>query len=436
MSGFIDVLHWITINIFGEASILIGLIVLLGLVLQKKPLADIVSGTLKGILGFLIIGAGASIIVSALLVFQPIWTEVFGLKQMTLSNIMGQSLFSERFGSAVTIAIAAGFAINLLLARLTRFKYIYLTGHMMFWTAMIFAGVIVNQHPEISLLKLTLALSLILGIYWTFQPALVQPWVRRITGNDNVALGHTSASVALLGALAGHLFARNKVSAEDIRVPKNLGFLRDSNVVTALTMTLLFFIGTLLLQFKATPEALKILAGSGELSFYVYVLKQSLLFTGGIAVVLLGVRMFIGEMVPAFNGIGTRLVPGARPALDCPIIFNFAPNAVVLGFMGAFIGALLWLMLIGTTTGYVFIPSMIVIFFHAGTAGVFGNVTGGYKGALLAGFITSTLVAWGQYFCVSFLINRTIPDTALWAGDSDMFLLAPLISLLGKLLAF
>ncbi|MDS6631809.1 PTS transporter subunit IIC [Klebsiella michiganensis] len=88
MSEFLGVLRWITINIFGEASILIGLIVLLGLVLQKKSLADIVSGTLKGILGFLIIGAGAGIIVSALLIFQPIWTEVFGLSSMNLTNII------------------------------------------------------------------------------------------------------------------------------------------------------------------------------------------------------------------------------------------------------------------------------------------------------------------------------------------------------------
>ena len=409
MSEFIGVLRWITVNIFGEASILIGLIVLLGLVLQNKPLADIVSGTLKGILGFLIIGAGAGIIVSALLIFQPIWTEV---------------------------AIAGGFAFNLLLARLTRFKYIYLTGHMMFWTTMIFAGVMVNSNPAIAGWQLTLMLTVIMGLYWTLQPALVQPWVRKITGNDNIALGHTSASVALLGAIFGKLFARNSISSEDIQVPKKLGFLRDSNVVTALTMTLLFFIGTFILQIKGTPKAAEILAQSGDLSFYIYALKQSLMFTGGIAVVLLGVRMFIGEMVPAFNGIGSRLVPGARPALDCPILFNFAPNAVVLGFVGAFVGSLLWLTVIGHYTGYVFIPSMIVIFFHAGTAGVFGNVTGGYKGALLAGFITSTVVAWGQYFCVSYFISNTVPDTALWAGDSDMFVLAPLISALTRLLTF
>jgi len=336
----------------------------------------------------------------------------------------------------VTIAIAGGFAFNLLLARLTRFKYIYLTGHMMFWTTMIFAGVMVNSNPAISGWQLTLMLTVIMGLYWTLQPALVQPWVRKITGNDNIALGHTSASVALLGAIFGKLFSHNSISSEEIQVPKKLGFLRDSNVVTALTMTLLFFIGTFILQIKGTPKAAEILAQSGDLSFYIYALKQSLMFTGGIAVVLLGVRMFIGEMVPAFNGIGSRLVPGARPALDCPILFNFAPNAVVLGFVGAFVGSLLWLTLIGHYTGYVFIPSMIVIFFHAGTAGVFGNVTGGYKGALLAGFITSTVVAWGQYFCVSYFISDTVPDTALWAGDSDMFMLAPLISALTHLLTF
>lgn len=431
-----DIINWITINIFGEASILIGLIVMLGLVLQKKGASEVITGTLKGILGFLIIGAGAGIIVGALLVFQPIWTEVFGLQEMNLDDIMGQEGFITEYGSAVTLAMAIGFGVNLTLARFTRFKYIYLTGHMMFWTTMVFAGVAVNTNPNINSIHLTIMLSIIMGVYWTLQPAITQPFMRKITGNDNIALGHTSASVALLGAFAGKLFAKNKISSEDIKVPASLSFLRDSNVVTALTMILLFFMGGILLQINGSDKANEILNSSGDVSFYIYALKQSLLFTGGIAVVLLGVRMFIGEMVPAFNGIGNKLVPGARPALDCPIIFNFAQNAVVLGFLGSFAGALVWLSVIGTNTGYVYVPSMIVLFFHAGTAGVFGNVTGGYKGALLAGFITATVVAWGQYACVTFLINSTIPDTAIWAGDSDMFILAPLVAFITNLTSF
>ncbi|UJF17778.1 PTS ascorbate transporter subunit IIC [Vibrio sp. SS-MA-C1-2] len=430
----LDIIKWITVNIFGEASILIGLIVCLGLVLQKKSVSDTVTGTLKGILGFLIIGAGAGIIVQALLAFQPIWTEVFGLKQMTLDQIIGQESFIAQYGSSVTLAMAIGFAINLLLARFTPWKYVYLTGHMMFWTTMIFAGIAVNVAPDVSAFKLTTFLAILMGLYWTAQPAITQPFMRKVTGNDNIALGHTSASVAIIGALSGKLFAKNKIDSADIKVPENLGFLRDSNVVTALTMLLLFFIGTFIIQIKGGEKAQEILSASGDLSFYVYSLKQSLLFTGGIAVVLLGVRMFIGEMVPAFKGISDKLVPNAKPALDCPLVFNYSQNGVVIGFVGAFIGSLIWLTVIGNTTGYVFVPSMIVLFFHAGTAGVFGNSTGGAKGALLAGFITSTIVAWGQYFCVTYLIDSTIPDTALWAADSDMFILAPIVDLLAGLL--
>lgn len=142
---------------------------------------------------------------------------------MNLTNIIGQARFSERYGSSVTIAIAGGFAINLLLARLTRFKYIYLTGHMMFWTTMIFAGVMVNTEPAISAVQLTLMLTVIMGLYWTLQPALVQPWVRKITGNDNVALGHTSASVALLGAILARFSPATK-SAPKISKSLKAGF--------------------------------------------------------------------------------------------------------------------------------------------------------------------------------------------------------------------
>ena len=60
--SIIKPLSWIATNIFGEAFILVGIIVLLGLVLQKKSISAIASGTIKAMIGFLIIGAGAGII--------------------------------------------------------------------------------------------------------------------------------------------------------------------------------------------------------------------------------------------------------------------------------------------------------------------------------------------------------------------------------------
>jgi ascorbate PTS system EIIC component len=428
-----EIIKWVATNVFGTPAILLGFIVFLGLLLQKKNTSQLVSGTFKAIIGFLIIGAGAGVIVNALMVFEPMWKEVFNLQGESLGEFMGQESFNAKYGSAVTLAMTLGFLINVLLARFTKFKYIYLTGHMMFWTTTVFAGVVVHSVGDVSFGKLVIFLAVLMGLYWTIQPALTQPIMRKITGNDNIALGHTSASVALLAALVGKVLGNKENDSEKIKLPKGLEFLRDSNVITALTMGLLFLIGSIILVTKGTPGAEELMAKAGEQNFIIYSIIQSFTFAGGIAIVLLGVRMFIGEIVPAFNGIATKLVPGAKPALDCPIVFPFAPNAVILGFLGAFAGALIWLAVLGNTVSYVFVPTMIVLFFHGATAGVFGNATGGVRGAILGGFITSTVVAWGQYIMVKMLISSTVPDTAMWAADSDMFVLGPIISFLAKI---
>jgi ascorbate PTS system EIIC component len=428
-----EIIKWIATNVFGTPAILLGFIVFLGLLLQKKTTSQIISGTFKAVIGFLIIGAGAGVIVDALLVFEPMWKEVFNLKSESLGKFIGQEGFNAKYGSAVTLAMTIGFLINVFLARVTKFKYIYLTGHMMFWTTTIFAGIVIHTAGDVSFWKLVIFLSIIMGLYWTLQPALTQPFMRKITGNDNIALGHTSASVALIGALSGKVLGNKENDSEKIKLPKGLEFLRDSNVITALTMGTLFLVGAITVSLKGTPGAEELIKKAGDQNFIIYSIVQSFTFAAGIAVVLMGVRMFIGEIVPAFNGIATKLVPGAKPALDCPVVFPYAPNAVILGFLGAFIGALIWLIVIGNTVSYVFVPTMIVLFFHAATAGVFGNVTGGVRGALLGGFMTATVVAWGQYIMVKFLISSTIPDTAMWAADSDMFILGLIIKVLAQL---
>ncbi len=139
----------------------------------------------------------------SLTVFEPLWKEVFNLSEEPLGNFMGQEGFNAKYGSAVTLAMTLGFIINVLLARFTRLKFIYLTGHMMFWTTTIFAGIVIQTAGDVSFGKLVIFLAVFMGLYWTIQPALTQPFMRKIMGNDNIALGHTSASVSLLSALAG-----------------------------------------------------------------------------------------------------------------------------------------------------------------------------------------------------------------------------------------
>lgn len=433
------VAQWLANNIFGQPAILIGLIVLLGLVVQRKDTSQVMSGTFKAILGFLIINIGAGAIVNALLVFQPMWAEVFGLQQKALSGFMGFDVFSGHYGGAIALIMSLGFLVNVLLARFTPFKYIYLTGHMMFWTTAIFAGVILHTlglTDNASTGGLILFLSILMGLYWTLQPALTQPFMRMIIGSDSFALGHTSASAALLGAIAGKYLGNKERDSENLALPKSLDFLKDSNVIIALLMGTLYVIGAAIVMTHDTPAARDLIGGAGQNNFIIFSLIEAFKFAAGIAVVLFGVRMLIGEIVPAFRGIATKIVPNARPALDCPVVYPYAPTAAILGFLGAFVAALIWLVVLGNTVGYIFVPTMIVIFFHSATAGVFGNATGGARGAFIGGVITSTLVAWGQWVMVTYLISSTIPDTAMWAADSDMFVLGPLVMLLAKVFSF
>lgn len=184
--------EWIANNLFGVPAFLIGLIVAFGLIFQKESLSKIVTGTLKSIMGFLIIDIGSGAIVGGLNVFQPLWAEVFGLEASSLpSGFMGFETFSSRFGGSIAIIMFLGFLVNVLLARFTKFKYIYLTGHMMFWTTAIFLGVIVDVVPDPNMLIIIPALAVVMGLYWTLQPALTQKYVVKATGVKEVALGHT-----------------------------------------------------------------------------------------------------------------------------------------------------------------------------------------------------------------------------------------------------
>ena len=431
-----QIFQWIANNLFGVPAFFIGLIVALGLIFKKSSTSKVISGTLKAIMGFLIIDIGSGAIVGGLGVFQPLWAEVFGLSENSMpSNFLGFDNFSAKYGSYIALIMFIGFFINVVLARFTKFKYIYLTGHMMFWTIAIFLGIITDVNPDANMFVVVPALSLIMGVYWTLQPALTQKYVVKATKNDQIALGHTVGIGAFLAGVLGNLVrGKEYKSAEDIKIPDKFSFFRDSNVITALTMGLLFIIGGILLMFKNTEAAEKILANAGSQNFIIYSIVQAIRFAAGIAVVLYGVKLFIGELVPAFKGFADVIVPGAVPAIDAPFLYNFAPNSVIFGFLGAFVGSLIWMLVLGNTVGYVFVPTMIVLFFHGAAAGVLGNTTGGWRGAILGGFIIATIVAVGQWICVMHMLPTTIPDTASWAADTDMFIIGPVIRFLGQIL--
>ncbi|MEG1638091.1 MAG: PTS transporter subunit IIC, partial [Erysipelotrichaceae bacterium] len=67
-----EFINFIINNILTQAPITIGVIALIGLVLQKKSVGQTISGTFKTILGFMVLSAGSAVIVQALTYFGAI----------------------------------------------------------------------------------------------------------------------------------------------------------------------------------------------------------------------------------------------------------------------------------------------------------------------------------------------------------------------------
>jgi len=413
MSVLVAIANILKDYVFNQPAFFIGLVALLGLLLQKKAFSDVVSGTLKTVVGVLIITTAAGQIAGQLLNLAPIVQKAFGLPSFTFANAIGTNNFIQQYGSLITLVMAFGFVVNLLLARFTRFKYIYLTGHLMFWMALVWVAVLVETFgPNLSSAAIVLSGAVVMGLYWTLQPALTQKYMRRVTNSDDLALGHTTGIAAFLAGWVGERVGKPEDSTENMRVSENLRFFQDITVATSLVMALVYVVANLV----AGPETVS--QYSGGQNYIYWGILEGIKFGAFVTILLLGVRMMIAEIVPAFRGIAQKVVPNAKPALDCPIVFTYAPTAVIVGFLSTFITVIILTVICGLSGIGVLIPPMIPIFFPGATAGVFGNATGGRRGAIVAGVICGLIIGLGEMAMVQ-VMNHTVPDVFAWATDPD-----------------
>ena len=105
------------VNILSTPAILVGLLALLGLALQGKPIEDIVMGTVKTIVGFLVLSAGAGFLQSgSLLAFGEVFNFAFNMQGVVPNNEAVVSLALEKFGSDTALIMCVGMILNLVLA--------------------------------------------------------------------------------------------------------------------------------------------------------------------------------------------------------------------------------------------------------------------------------------------------------------------------------
>lgn len=408
-------------DVLAEPSILVGLIALIGLIAQKKPATECIKGTVKTVMGFLILGAGASLIVSSLGDFSRIFYHAFGIAGVVPNNEAIVAVAQKNFGTEMAMIMFFAMVINIAIARFTPWKYIFLTGHHTLFMSMMVAVILATA--GISGWLLIAVGSLVVGVSMVLFPAIIHPYMKQVTGSDDVAFGHFSSVSQLLSAFIGSKFGDKEKSTEDMDVPKSLLFLRDTPVAIAFTMFFIFIFTCLF----AGPAAVKEMNAGGK-NWFMFSLIQSITFAAGVYIVLQGVRMVIAEIVPAFKGISDKLVPDAKPALDCPVVFPYAPNAVLVGFLSSFVAGVIGMFLLYMLNMTVIIPGVVPHFFVGAAAGVFGNATGGRRGAMLGAFANGLLITFLPVFLMPVLGSIGLENTTF--SDPDFGVVGILLGLI------
>ncbi|MGY4794801.1 PTS ascorbate transporter subunit IIC [Lysinibacillus fusiformis] len=411
-------------DILGTPAILVGLFAFIGLLIQKKSSSTVLSGTLKTIMGFVILGAGATVLIGSLDHFSKMFDHAFQVQGVIPNNEAIVAAAQTNFGTATALIMVFGMIMNLLFARFTPLKYIFLTGHhTLFMACLIAASLSVGG---MSGTPLIIVGSIILGLCMVVFPAILQPTVRQITGSDDFAVGHFGSVGYYVSAKIGKLFGNKTKSTEDIQVPKSLGFLRDTSVAISLTMSVFFVIVALF----AGPSYIEAQLSAGS-NFIIFAIMQAITFAAGVYIILAGVRMLIAEIIPAFKGIADKLVPNTKPALDCPTIFPFAPNAVIIGFIFSFVAGLVSMFILPFIGLKVIVPGLVPHFFTGAAAGVFGNATGGRIGAMSGAFANGLLISFIPAILLIFMGDIGYEGTTF--GDPDFGVIGIIIINLLKL---
>ena len=121
-----------------DTAVIMGIIALVGLLLQKKSAVDVFSGTVKTIIGFMIFNIGSSAMSAQVNIFSDMFSRAFAVKGVVTQVEVATALALNTYGTEVALVMVLGFIMNLVFAKVTPFKSVFLTGqHFLYFSCVL-----------------------------------------------------------------------------------------------------------------------------------------------------------------------------------------------------------------------------------------------------------------------------------------------------------
>jgi len=398
IDSIIAFIEFIVKQVFLQVPIFLGTIALVGLLLLRRPWREVIEHTIKVMAGVAAMLSAAGMLAGTARSVGDIMNDMLGVSGVIPWNLpayanavkLAPPDFPVNVLVCATSAMLLAFILNLISAWLTPIKTIYLTPHFMNFIAVINVYTLAVLFPGLGEIPIILISAVLAWLYEWLGPAIGRIYTKRWIPEDAYTVGHSETIWGAIMSWIGEHIGKPEESIETAEFPPSLSILADYVVMTFVIMSLTFVPIALI---AGEPIVSKY---SGGLNYIIWAFNQAITFTAGVVLLLTGVRMFIGSMVIAFRGISERLIPGAKPAFDCPVIFALGPKALLLGALGSLVTApLVTLAMVAFKAPVIVLPNAIWIYFEGGTMGIFADKVGGRKAAFLAGVVSALVQMLG-----------------------------------------
>ena len=402
-------------NILTQPAYFIGLLVIIGYVLLKKPWYEVLSGFIKATVGYMILVVGSGGLVTT---FRPVLVglkERFHLSAMVIDPYFGQNavqagladknapaFIAGKSFSQVMLLLLFAFIFNIVLVALkkyTKCRSIFTTGHVQMQQAATAFWLIMFCFPSLNDTWIFIIMSIVLGLYWAVGTNLCVGPTQDLTDGAGFSVAHQQMfGIAIFSKMAENMNKKSKKKSkriEDIKLPGFLSIFNENLVATAILMTL-FFGAILVVLGKDFLVAQKFL--TQDQNFFFYILSTCFNFAVYLTILQLGVRTFVTELTNSFQGISTKVLHGAVPGVDCAVTYGFgSANAVTIGFLFGALGQFIAIAaLVLLKSPVVVVAGFVPLFFDNATIGVFCNNKGGLRAACIFPFISGLCQVFGS----------------------------------------
>lgn len=419
-------------NVLQQPAFFIGLMVLIGNTLLKKPFHEILASFIKATVGYMILAVGSGGLINSCRPILAGLKDKFKMDAVIIDPYFGQSAINSALGaigrsfSQVMTLLLIAFIFNIILVafrKTTKIRSLFTTGHIQVQQSAIAYWIILTCFPQLGNTEILILMGVLLGTYWAVGSNLTVDITQNLTDGGGFCIAHQQMfAIKLTEWLAPKIGGKKSKRLEDIELPGWMAIFND-NVVTTSIIMLIFFGSILLFLGKDFLIAQKFMAQ--DASYVFYIITFALTFAVYLAVLQLGVRMFVSELTESFHGISTKLLPGAVPGIDVPAVYAFgSPNAITLGFISAAVGQFIAILgLIVFKNPILIVAGFVPMFFGDGTLAVFANHKGGVKAAIIIPFITGIIAVLGSASFAGFLglaqyggFNGLFDWVTVWQG--------------------